>query len=138
MGTVPLPWIAMSALSLAKTVVLSVLCVVVALFVLGMVSGAAGWIAPWIGLGDGGQPRLAWDLAWTILGGLAATAFAARYAPTLPCLHGGVVWAVIAAASAYAAWDLGSDFPFWFVLVLLLSLPLQAAGIWLGARYRPQ
>jgi len=138
MGTVPLPWIAMSALSLAKTVVLSVLCVVVALFVLGMVSGAAGWIAPWIGLGDGGQPRLAWDLGWTILGGLAATAFAARYAPTRPYLHGGVVWAVIAAASAYAAWDLGSDFPFWFVLVLLLSLPLQAAGIWLGARYRPQ
>lgn len=139
MGTVPLPWIvAMSALSLAKTVVLSVLCVVVALFVLGMVSGAAGWIAPCIGLGDGRQPRLAWDLGWTILGGLAATAFAARYAPTLPYLHGGVVWAVIAAASAYAAWDLGSDFPFWFVLVLLLSLPLQAAGIWLGARYRPQ
>ena len=79
MGTVPLPWIAMSALSLAKTVVLSVLCVVVALFVLGMVSGAAGWIAPWIGLGDGGQPRLAWDLGWTILGGIAATAFAAAY-----------------------------------------------------------
>jgi len=138
MGTVPLPWIAMSALSLAKTVVLSVLCVVVALFVLGMVSGAAGWIAPWIGLGDGGQSRLAWDLGWTILGGLAATAFAARYSPTLPYVHGGVVWAVITAASAYAAWDLGSDFPFWFVLVLLLSLPLQAAGIWLGARYRPQ
>lgn len=138
MGTVPLPWIAMSALSLAKTVVLSVLCVVVALFVLGMVSGAAGWIAPWIGLGDGGQARLAWDLGWTILGGIAATAFAARYAPTLRYVHGGVVWAVIASASVYAAWDLGSDFPFWFVLVLLLSLPLQAAGIWLGARYRPQ
>ncbi len=39
----------MSALSTAKTVALSVLCVVVALFVLGMVSGAGGWIAPWLG-----------------------------------------------------------------------------------------
>ncbi len=130
--------IPMSPLSLAKTVVLSILCVVVAVFVLGMVSGAAGWIAPWIGLGEGGQARLAWDLAWTILGGVAATAFAARYAPNAPYMHGGVVWAVIAAASVYAAWDLGSDFPFWFVTVLLIALPFQAAGIWLGARYRPR
>ncbi len=130
--------IPMSPLSLAKTVVLSILCVVVAVFVLGMVSGAAGWIAPWIGLGEGGQARLAWDLAWTILGGVAATAFAARYAPNAPYVHGGVVWAVIAAASVYAAWDLGSDFPFWFVTVLLIALPFQAAGIWLGARYRPR
>ncbi len=138
MGALPVPWIAMSALSLAKTAVLSVLCVVVALFVLGMVSGAAGWIAPWIGLGEGGQARLGWDLAWTILGGAAATAFAARYAPKAPYVHGGVVWAVIAAASVYAAWDLGSEFPFWFVVVLLVSLPVQASGIWLGARCRPR
>jgi len=126
----------MSRLSTAKTVVLSVLSVVVALFVLGMVSGAGGWIAPWLGLGDG-QLRLAWDLAWTILGGVAATAFAARYAPAWPYLHGGVVWVLIAAASAYAAWDLGNDFPFWFVVTLLVSLPVQALGIWIGARYRP-
>lgn len=126
----------MSRLSTAKTVVLSVLSVVVALFVLGMVSGAGGWIAPWLGLGDG-QLRLAWDLAWTILGGVAATAFAARYAPAWPYLHGGVVWVLIAAASAYAAWDLGNDFPFWFVATLLVSLPVQALGIWIGARYRP-
>lgn len=126
----------MPALSIAKTVVLSLLSVVVALFVLGMLSNAAGWIAPWIGLADGGEPRLAWDLAWTILGGVAATAFASRYAPLWPYVHGGIVWALIAAASVYAAWDLGSDFPFWFVTVLLVSLPFQAAGIWLGARYR--
>jgi hypothetical protein len=127
----------MSALSLAKTVVLSVLSVVVALFVLGMVSSAAGWIAGWIGLGEG-ELRLAWDLAWTIIGGVAATTFAARYAPAWPYVHGGVVWVLIAAASAYAAWDLGNDFPFWFVVTLLVSLPFQAAGIWLGARYRPR
>lgn len=125
----------MSALSTAKTVVLSVLCVVVALFVLGMVSGAGGWIAPWLGLGE---VRLAWDLGWTILGGIAATAFAARYAPMWPYAHGGVVWVLIAAASVFAAWDLGSDYPFWFVVTLLVSLPVQAIGIWLGARYRPR
>ncbi|MDQ1064475.1 hypothetical protein B8X02_00430 [Stenotrophomonas rhizophila] len=125
----------MSALSTAKTVVLSVLCVVVALFVLGMVSGAGGWIAPWLGLGEG-EVRLAWDLGWTILGGIAATAFAARYAPMWPYAHGGVVWVLIAAASVFAAWDLGSDYPFWFVVTLLVSLPVQAIGIWLGARYR--
>ncbi len=127
----------MSALSTAKTVVLSVLCVVVALFVLGMVSGAGGWIAPWLGLGEG-EVRLAWDLGWTILGGVAATAFAARCAPKWPYAHGGVVWILIAAASVYAAWDLGSDYPFWFVVTLLVSLPVQAVGVWLGARYRPR
>lgn len=127
----------MSALSTAKTVVLSVLCVVVALFVLGMVSGAGGWIAPWLGLGES-EVRLAWDLGWTILGGVAATAFAARYAPKWPYAHGGVVWVLIAAASVYAAWDLGSDYPFWFVVTLLVSLPVQAVGVWLGARYRPR
>ncbi|MBT2767278.1 hypothetical protein J7J08_06480 [Stenotrophomonas sp. ISL-67] len=127
----------MSALSTAKTVVLSVLCVGVALFVLGMVSGAGGWIAPWLGLGEG-EVRLAWDLGWTILGGVAAIAFAARYAPVWPHVHGGVVWVLIAAASVFAAWDLGSDYPFWFVVTLLVSLPVQAIGIWLGARYRPR
>ncbi|MCF7752416.1 hypothetical protein KQ945_16780 [Bacillus subtilis subsp. subtilis] len=128
----------MSALSIAKTLVLSLLCVVVALFVLGMVSGVAGWTAPWIGLGQGGDTRLAWDLAWTILAGVGATAFAARYAPAWPYPHGSVVWAVIVAASVYAVWDMGNDFPFWFVVALLVSLPFQAAGIWLGARYRPR
>lgn len=127
----------MSGLSIARTVVLSVLSVVVALFVLGMVSGIAGWTAPWVGLGDS-QLRLAWDLAWTILGGVAATAFAARYAPNAPYVHGGVVWFLIAGASAFAAWDLGNDFPFWFVVTLLVSLPVQAVGIWIGARYRPR
>ncbi|MFI8693136.1 MULTISPECIES: hypothetical protein [Gammaproteobacteria] len=127
----------MSALSTARTLALSVLCIVVAVFVLGMVSGAGGWIAPWIGLGEG-EGRLAWDLGWTVVGGVAATAFAARYAPVWPYVHGGVVWALIAAASAYAAWDLGSDYPYWFVVALLLSVPVQAVGIWLGARYRPR
>jgi hypothetical protein len=88
-------------------------------------------------LGEG-EVRLAWDLGWTILGGIAATAFAARYAPMWPYAHGGVVWVLIAAASVFAAWDLGSDYPFWFVVTLLVSLPVQAIGIWLGARYRPR
>ncbi|WP_411849362.1 hypothetical protein ACLB90_09990 [Stenotrophomonas sp. LGBM10] len=128
----------MSALSLAKTVVLSVLSVVVALFVLGMVAGAGGWVAPWVGLSDSSPLRLAWDLGWTILGGVAAIAFASRYAPARPYVHGGVVWAVIASASVYAVWSLGSDYPFWFVLTLLVSLPFQAIGAWLGARCRPR
>jgi hypothetical protein len=126
----------MSALSPVKTVVLSLLCLVVSVFVLGMVSGAGAWIAPWVGL-ENGEPRLAWDLAWTVLGGVAATAFASRYAPAWPCLHGGLIWAMIVGASAYAAWDVGNDFPFWFVATLLLSLPVQALGIWLGTRCRP-
>lgn len=127
----------MPALSPLKTLALSVLCVVVALFVLGMVSGAGGWVAPWVGLGRG-EGRLAWDLGWTILGGFAACAFASRYAPTWPWLHGGIVWAMIVGASAFAAWDLGNDFPFWFVAGLLASLPVQGLGIWFGAKFRPK
>lgn len=90
------------------------------------------------GHGEGGAARLALDLLFTVLGGVAGTAFAGRYAPNAPYVHGGVVWAIIAAASVYAAWDMGSAFPFWFVWVLLGSLPVQAAGIWLGARARPR
>ncbi|WP_312316387.1 hypothetical protein [Stenotrophomonas sp.] len=127
----------MSALSPLKTLALSVLCVVVALFVLGMVSGAGGWVAPWVGVGQG-PGRLGWDLGWTIVGGFAACAFASRYAPTWPWLHGGIVWAMIVGASAFAAWDLGNDFPFWFVAVLLGSLPVQGLGIWFGAKFRPK
>jgi hypothetical protein len=126
----------MSALSPLKTIALSLLCLFVAMVVLGMVSGAGGWIAPWVGLADG-EARLAWDLGWTILGGFAATAFASRYAPTMPWLHGGLVWVMIVGASAYAAWDVGNDFPFWFVATLIGSLPVQGLGIWLGARCRP-
>jgi len=124
--------------SALKNPVLSVLAVVFAFAVMVLVNSLGSWLVPLLRIPPGGEPQLAWDLAWTILSGIAAIAFASRYAPTWSRSHGGVVWAVIAAASIYTAWDFGSDFPFWFVVILLVSLPVQAlVGLWVGTRFRP-
>ncbi len=124
--------------SALKNPVLSVLAVVFAFALMVLVNSLGSWLVPLLRIPPGGEPQLGWDLAWTILSGIAAIAFASRYAPTWPRSHGGVVWAVIAAASIYTAWEFGSDFPFWFVVILLVSLPVQAlVGLWLGTRFRP-
>lgn len=128
----------MSVWSALKNPLRSVLAIVFAFVVMVLVNSIGAWLVAALGHAPGGEARLGWDLAWTILGGIAAIAFASRYAPTRPRVHGGVVWAVIAAASVYAAWDLGNDFPFWFVVGLLVSLPFQAAGIGIGQRARPR
>ena len=122
--------------SALKNPVLSVLAVVFAFAVMVLVNSLGSWLVPLLRIPPGGEPQLAWDLAWTILSGIAAIAFASRYAPTWPRSHGGVVWAVIAAASIYTAWEFGSDFPFWFVVILLVSLPVQGIGIPVGVMLR--
>lgn len=123
--------------SAIRVPLLSVGAIVSAFVVMVLLNSLGAWLVSRLGIAGSGQARLGWDLAWTVLGGLAAIVFASRYAPLWPRVHGAVVWAVIAAASLYAAWDMGRDYPYWFVVLLLAALPLQAAGIWLGTRWRP-
>lgn len=79
-----------------------------------------------------GDARLAADLAWLWLGGLAAAWLAAALAPVAKGLHLLVLFAavgVVAIRWALGAWG---DFPAWFTIGVLAGLPLQAgAGAWL-------
>jgi len=119
-----------------KTALLSLLALAGALVVLALVTSAASWLPALLGLQPAGNgAQLGWDLAFTVLGGTAATAFSCWYAPCWPRAQGTAIWLLIAAASVWACLDMGQEFPRWFVIALLLSLPLQlAAGLWLGTR----
>lgn len=118
-----------------KTFLLSLLALGGALLALVLVTTVASWLPPLIGVRGGGAVQLGWDLAFTVLGGIAAVAFAVYHAPCWPRTHGVAIWLLLAAASLWAAWDMGNDFPRWFVLLLVLSLPLQlGSGLWLGSR----
>lgn len=118
-----------------KTAFLSLLAVVGALLALALVTTVASWLPPLLGLHPDSAVQLVWDLAFTVLGGIAAVGFAAYYAPCWPRLHGSAIWLLIAGASLWAVWDMGSEFPRWFVVLLALFLPVQLlAGLAIGAR----
>lgn len=118
-----------------RTLLLSLLACAGALVTLALVTTVASWLPPLLGVHANGEVQLGWDLALSALGGAAAVAFAAHHAPCWPRLHGLALWLLIAAASVWACVDMGNEFPRWFVLGLLVSLPLQlAGGLWLGSR----
>lgn len=118
-----------------RTFLRSLLALAGALVTLALVTTVASWLPPLLGVHANGQVQLGWDLAFSVLGGAAAVGFAAYHAPCWPRLHGLALWLLIAAASVWACVDMGNEFPRWFVLGLLISLPLQlAGGLLLGAR----
>lgn len=119
--------------ALLKTAFLSLLALLGALLALALVTTVASWLPALIGLHPDSATQLGWDLAFTVLGGIAAIGFATRYAPAWPSVHGTVVILLITAASLWAVWDMGNEFPRWFVGALLASLPVQAAvGLRIG------
>ena len=123
-------------LPLLKTPLRSALALAGALLLLVLVSSMAAWLPPLLGLQGTPSAQLGGDLGFTVLAGTAAIAFATRYAPCRHRLHGTALWLLVALGCGWAAWTMGSDFPRWFVLGLLASLPLQlAAGLWLGTRH---
>ena len=95
-----------------------------------------GWLPPLLGLSpDSNSVQLGWDLAFSVLGGVAGISFATYYAPRWPRSHGFSIWSLIALGCGYAMWTAAADFPFWFVISLLASLPLQLlVGWWFGRR----
>ena len=73
--------------------------------------------------------RLTYDLLWVFLAGVAGSALMVGVAAVAKTAHAWVLFALYLALGLYVtvmAWD---DFPRWFTLACLLTLPLQ---VWLG------
>ncbi|WP_369039847.1 hypothetical protein [Stenotrophomonas maltophilia] len=113
-----------------KNVLLSLLALIGALLALALVTSAGGWLPSLLRLHPGSEAQLGWDLAFTVLGGIAAIAFATYYAPCWPRSHGFSVWSLLLLGAGYGLWMTGGDFPRWFVIGLLLSLPVQLLLGW--------
>jgi len=119
-----------------KILFLSIVALLGGVLSLALVSSVASWLPPLLGMPpDNNSAQLGWDLAFSVLGGIAGIAFATYYAPCWPRSHGFSIWSLVALGCGYAMWTAGADFPLWFVISLLASLPLQLlAGWWFGRR----
>ncbi len=119
-----------------KILFLSIVALLGGVLSLALVSSVASWLPPLVGMPpDNNSAQLGWDLSFSVLGGIAGIAFATYYAPCWPRSHGFSIWSLVALGCGYAMWTAGADFPLWFVISLLASLPLQLlAGWWFGRR----
>ncbi len=115
----------------AKTVLRSVLALVLAVAAVPAVNLVGDLLSSTIGLPPGGGMRLAVDLGWVFLSGLAGSWLAVRVADAARTAHAWAVFALYQCAALYAVTMAWEEFPRWFTLGLLLSPPLQA---WLGWR----
>ena len=114
-----------------RTVVVlrSVAAWVLSLYALPLVNQIGGELAPVFGLSRGGDARLAYDLLWVGIAGVTGSMLMVRIAAVAKTAH---AWGFLAVYLALGlvltglAWD---DFPRWFTLACVLTLPLQ---VWLG------
>ncbi|AKC87103.1 hypothetical protein [Pseudoxanthomonas suwonensis] len=115
----------------AWTAFRSLLAVLLAFAAVFAVNLLGSWLAAWLVLPAGGSPRLAWDLLWVVLSGIAGAWVAVRSAPCTPRGHALAFLLLMLAMDTAAVVRMGADFPLWFSAGLLLTLPLQ---VWLGMR----
>lgn len=120
-----------------RRVLLAALIVAAALACVPVLNALGGALAGALSLPSGGTARLAWDLGWLLLSAFMTVWLPARWSPHWPRgLAVGLAGLWIGAA-AWAAWNMGSDFPAWFIAVVLIGVPLVAgAAAWLGASRR--
>lgn len=111
----------------------TLLIVAAALACVPVLNPLGGALAAQLRLPSGGTARLSWDLGWLLLSAFATVWLPARWSPLWPrglavCLAG-----LLIAAAAWAAWNLGSEFPRWFVAGVLVGVPMVAgAAVALG------
>lgn len=113
----------------AIVVLRSLLALALAIAAIPLVNLAGGELALLLRLPPGGDARLGYDLLWVLLAGLAGSALMVRVAAVAKTAHAWAIFAIYLALDVYvtvAAWD---DFPRWFSLACLLTLPVQ---VWLG------
>jgi hypothetical protein len=112
-----------------KIVLRSLLALALAIIAVPVVNLAGGELAALWGLPRGGDARLGYDLLWVFLAGVAGSALMVGVAAVAKTAHAWVLFALYLALDLYVtvmAWD---DFPRWFTLACLLTLPVQ---VWLG------
>lgn len=107
----------------------SALAVLLAIATIPLVNLAGGGLAAILALPPGGDARLGYDLSWVVLAGIAGSALAVAVATVAKTAHAWGVFVLYLTVDLYvtaAAWE---DFPRWFTLACLLTLPVQ---VWLG------
>jgi len=112
-----------------SVVLRSVLALALAVVAVPLVNLAGGELASRLGLPRGGDARLAYDLVWVFLAGLVGSVLMVGVAAVAKTAHAWALFALYLALDLYVtvmAWD---DFPRWFTLACLLTLPAQ---VWLG------
>ncbi|MEL1265763.1 hypothetical protein [Pseudoxanthomonas putridarboris] len=115
----------------------SLLALALAFVVVQVVNLAGMWLAQASGWPAGGDPRLAWDLLWVFLAGVAATWTAVKLAPGAPRGHAIAFFVLALVIDVVAVAQLGDGWPWWFSTGILLTLPLQVwLGAWLALRKR--
>lgn len=123
--------------NMPTTLLRSALALAAATVALVLVNAGGSRVSGAIPAFAAGDARLAADLAWLWLGGIAAAWAAAALAPAARGRH---VLAFFAALGVGALWwmlDAGDDFPAWFSIGALAGLPLQGlAGARLGRERR--
>ena len=112
----------------AIIVLRSALALALAIAAIPLVNLAGSELAALLKLPPGGDARLAYDLLWVFLAGLVGSALIVGVAAVAKTAHAWAIFAIYLALDVYVtvvAWD---DFPRWFSLACLLTLPLQ---VWL-------
>ncbi|KRG71521.1 hypothetical protein [Pseudoxanthomonas dokdonensis] len=125
----PIRWLWLSARTVA--------CFALAMAVMVAVNLAAAWPADQAGWGQG-NARLLFDLGCYLLSGLIA-ALVFTSLPARPRRWHLFAWLALLLGLALAAsWQMRDDWPVWFVIGLLLGMPLQALCLrrWLWPRSR--
>jgi len=107
----------------------SVAAVFVALYTLPLVNQIGGELAPVLRMPRGGEVRLAYDLAWVMLAGITGSALMVALAAVAKTAHAWAFFALYMAVGLVVTWLAWDDFPRWFTLACVLTLPLQ---VWLG------
>lgn len=107
----------------------SVVAFIAALYALPLVNQIGGELAPLLSLPRGSDVRLAYDLTWVILAGITGSALMVALAAVAKTAHAWAFFALYMTLGAVVTWIAWDDFPRWFTLACLLTLPLQ---VWLG------
>ena len=114
----------------AIIVLRSALALALAIAAIPLVNLAGSELAALLKLPPGGDARLAYDLLWVFLAGLVGSALIVGVAAVAKTAHAWAIFAIYLALDVYVtvvAWD---DFPRWFSLACLLTLPLQVGLGW--------
>lgn len=112
-----------------KIILRSVLALALAIIAIPLVNLAGGEWAAAMDLPLRGDARLAYDLVWVFLAGLVGSALMVGVAAVAKAAHAWAIFVLYLALDAYVTMIAWHDFPRWFSLACLLTLPLQ---VWLG------